>query len=151
MICRYTTKSFIEIPPCALKVLFKREKASARASSDRFCPSLSLLKPNIFLYPKFIHNTTLAVTNISVEIKSLQKENVTKLLKIYNILFCDFWHNKFFMIFGMYKPNRGPWLQRINNVEKNVMNSWKFSGMCSVKFSIPPLPKIVRNFEVQIK
>ena len=28
--------------------IFKREKASARASSDRFCPSI--LKPNIFKY-----------------------------------------------------------------------------------------------------
>ena len=29
--------------------IFKREKASARASSDRFLP---MIKPNIFSYPK---------------------------------------------------------------------------------------------------
>ena len=35
-------------------MIFKREKASARASSDRFLSCVSPLKPNIFSYPKFV-------------------------------------------------------------------------------------------------
>ena len=51
-------------------VLFKREKASARASSDRFC--LSPLKPNI-LYPKPTYQVQNSSNNSKILIQILKK------------------------------------------------------------------------------
>ena len=54
--------------------LFKRDKASARASSDRFCPvCLTPLKPNVFLYPKFTYQVQNSSNNSKILIQILEE------------------------------------------------------------------------------
>ena len=55
---------------------FKRKKASARASSDCFCPVLSCLSPlklNIFLYPKFTYQVQNSSINSKILIQTLEE------------------------------------------------------------------------------
>ena len=55
------------------RFFFKREKASARASSDRFLSCVSPLKPNIFLYPKFTYQVQNSSNNSKILIQTLEE------------------------------------------------------------------------------